>query len=79
MEDWSYAGSWEKNISNVIPTCSPTTHGGNLPSSETAYDMDQLRSFTYLIEAADQKTPRESSLGNPEAIENPCNNLFALN
>ena len=70
MEDWSYAGSWENEFgSQYTKQCTPQTLGGNFPVQETTYNSQQLRSFTYLVEADDRKIPPESTLGNPNGIE----------
>ena len=60
MEDWAYTGSWDKG--NVHP-CRPTTYNRDgiapYPKERTIYNDAQLRSFNFLIEASDIKTPRD--------------------
>eukprot|EP01083_Nonionella_stella_P148843 471864_1 len=62
MEDWAYAGSWDK--ANVIE-CEPTTYD-TYPKEKTVYNDAMLRAFNFLIEASDVKIPQSNwgQIGN---------------
>jgi hypothetical protein len=58
FEDWAYGG-WEKKLNpSLIPKCT------NADDFETDYDLNTLRSATYLIETAYSKNPLEKFLGD---------------
>ena len=60
MEDWAYAASFDTTGYNV--PCQPAEYGG-YPKEMTVYGTDQLRTFNFLVETADDKTPEETMLG----------------
>uniref|UniRef100_A0A0G4GYP3 Peptidase M14 domain-containing protein n=1 Tax=Chromera velia CCMP2878 TaxID=1169474 RepID=A0A0G4GYP3_9ALVE len=73
MEDWSYAGSWEK-APETIGTCRPPTFGGKYaeyPASRTTYNQWEVRCLMYLAEMDNSKNPPESTYGNPRGIFSP--------
>lgn len=59
MEDWAYAGSWDKA---AVPVCKPPTFGG-YPAEKTQYNDAMLRAFNILVETSDMKRPTEDTLG----------------
>ena len=68
MEDWSYAGSWEKG---PISTCNPNTYN-SYSENKTKYDSvpNALRSMTLLAETHENKKPNVESLGSNENLFN---------
>jgi hypothetical protein len=69
MEDWAYAGSWENAFyPNSIQTCTPTTYGGYPADRTSSYPDAALRAFNILVETADQKEPRDNTLGGAEGV-----------
>lgn len=59
MEDWAYAGSWDKPR---VSQCAPDTYNGY--SGKTSYGDSSLRAFNVLVETAITKTPPSDHLGN---------------
>ncbi len=65
MEDWGYAGSWDKSGGQV--SCSPDTFGGyNL--SKTIYEDPTLRACNYLVETSNLKTHLQETLGKADRV-----------
>ena len=62
MEDWGYAGGWEKKLDKTIfPDCHPGTYKkGKKASFVTG---SEVKTNLYLIEASTNKSPEESSFG----------------
>jgi hypothetical protein len=60
MEDWAYAASFDQTGYNQ--PCNPIEYGG-YPREMTTYKKDQLRTFNFLVETADDKVPVDQSLG----------------
>ena len=73
MEDWAYAASFDKTGYNK--PCVPTEYNG-YPKEKTMYTKDQLRTFNFLVETAEDKTPNEETLGSKS---NNLNSLEFLN
>jgi hypothetical protein len=67
MEDWAYAGSWDKDR---VRACHPDSYGG-YDESKTIYDDASLRIVNTLVEASDLKTPPAEQLGTDEDLFNP--------
>lgn len=62
MEDWAYAAGWEKKIDKTIfADCHPATYKKSKKASFAS--GDQIKTNLYLIEAAMNKDPEESSFG----------------
>ena len=61
MEDWAYTGSWDKEM---VKPCQPQTYiDDNIdqyPKEKTIYNNAQLRAFNFLIEASDDKIPKNN-------------------
>lgn len=61
MEDWAYTGSWDKDM---VKPCNPDTYiNDNIqqyPIEKTIYNNAQLRAFNFLIEASDDKIPKNN-------------------
>jgi len=64
MEDWAYTASWD---TASVHSCAPRAYRADgiekYPAERTVYNEAQLRSFNFLVEASDEKTPR-SGWGN---------------
>lgn len=70
MEDWAYAGSWEKDS---IKKCKSNTYS-LYPIEKTDYSLypNSIRANIYLVETNDNKKPDETTLGSNK-------NLFEFN
>eukprot|EP00920_Eleutheroschizon_duboscqi_P016962 GHVT01040356.1.p1 GENE.GHVT01040356.1~~GHVT01040356.1.p1 ORF type:complete len:1529 (-),score=184.74 GHVT01040356.1:1739-6325(-) len=68
MEDWAYGG-WQESP-NPISVCKPTENGG-YPSDRTVYEQNMLRCAMYLVEASDEKEPKEAEYGGADDLWNP--------
>eukprot|EP00164_Ancoracysta_twista_P001425 GFYU01001856.1.p1 GENE.GFYU01001856.1~~GFYU01001856.1.p1 ORF type:complete len:640 (+),score=121.21 GFYU01001856.1:26-1945(+) len=72
MEDWAYAGSWQKTKVNHLQPCNPeSARYGPYPEEKTIYNDYQLRAFNYLVEMANRKIPPASELGSSDDVLTP--------
>ena len=70
FEDWAYGASWDGR--NVSKTCAANVGFSPLVTKRSIeYDKETNRAFVYLVEAGDDKTPSEGTLGNEIAIFRP--------
>lgn len=65
FEDWAYGASWDKK--NVPQLC----RKNEFLKDQIGYADESNRSFVYLVEAGESKTPDSSTLGNEMAVFDP--------
>uniref|UniRef100_A0A7S2UH09 Peptidase M14 domain-containing protein n=1 Tax=Attheya septentrionalis TaxID=420275 RepID=A0A7S2UH09_9STRA len=64
MEDWAYAASWDKSKTS---SCNPSTYGG-YKQEQTLYDDGMFRSFNFLVETGNNKSPSRNLGSNMEVL-----------